>query len=126
MMTKMSNNTAEILSGKEFAEGIKREVAEDVKKLEAKHGFRPALTVVRVGEDKASEVYVTNKVKTSAETRNISEQASAGNNFAGRTSENCRRIKQRRENRRNSGAIAAAENKLTKSRFRKDKSAKGR
>ncbi len=73
MMTKMSNKTAEILSGKEIAEAIKREVAEEVKKLEAEHGFRPALTVVRVGEDKASEVYVTNKVKTSAELGIISE-----------------------------------------------------
>ena len=68
------NKTAEILSGKEIAEAIKREVAEEVKKLEAEHGFRPALTVVRVGEDKASEVYVGNKVKTSKELGIISEQ----------------------------------------------------
>lgn len=74
MMTKMSEKTAEILSGKEIAEAIKAEVAEEVKKLEAEHGFRPALTVVRVGEDKASEVYVGNKVKTSKELGIISEQ----------------------------------------------------
>jgi methylenetetrahydrofolate dehydrogenase (NADP+)/methenyltetrahydrofolate cyclohydrolase len=59
--------TAKILSGAEIAEAIKREIAEEIKELNEKHNFRPALTVVRVGEDRASEVYVGNKVKTSAE-----------------------------------------------------------
>jgi methylenetetrahydrofolate dehydrogenase (NADP+) / methenyltetrahydrofolate cyclohydrolase len=74
MMTKMSEKTVEILSGKAIAEAIKAEVADEVKKLEAVHGFRPALTVVRVGEDRASEVYVGNKVRTSAELGIISDQ----------------------------------------------------
>lgn len=65
--------TAKILSGKEIAEAIKREVAEEVKELAEKHGFRPALTVVRVGEDAASAVYVGSKVKTSEELGMISE-----------------------------------------------------
>ena len=61
--------TAKILSGKEIAEAIKREVAEDVKSL----SFRPCLAVVRVGEDAASAVYVGSKVKTSEELGMISE-----------------------------------------------------
>lgn len=65
--------TARILSGKEIAEQIKREVAEEVGNLAEKHGFRPCLAVVRVGEDPASAVYVGNKVKTSEELGLISE-----------------------------------------------------
>ncbi len=65
--------TARILSGKEIAEAIKREVAEDVKTLAEQHGIRPCLAVVRVGEDAASAVYVASKVKTSEELGMISE-----------------------------------------------------
>ena len=61
--------TAKILSGREIAEAIKREVAEEVKKLP----FRPCLAVVRVGEDAASAVYVGSKVKTAEELGIISE-----------------------------------------------------
>lgn len=65
--------TAKILNGKEVADSIKQKVADEVKNLEAEHGFRPGLTVVRVGEDSASAVYVGNKVKTSEELGLISE-----------------------------------------------------
>ncbi|HEX8289932.1 MAG TPA: bifunctional methylenetetrahydrofolate dehydrogenase/methenyltetrahydrofolate cyclohydrolase FolD [Pyrinomonadaceae bacterium] len=65
--------TARILSGKEIADAIKREVAEEVKALESSYGLRPGLAVVRVGEDPASAVYVGNKVKTSEELGLISE-----------------------------------------------------
>ena len=65
--------TAQILSGKEIAEAIKSEVAAEVREVESKHGFRPCLVVVRVGEDPASAVYVGNKVKTSEELGLISE-----------------------------------------------------
>ena len=65
--------TAKILSGREVADSIKRKVAEEVKTLEAEHGFRPCLVAVRVGEDAASAVYVGNKVKTSEELGLISE-----------------------------------------------------
>ena len=60
---------AKILSGKEVAEAIKKQVAEEVTKL----SFRPCLVAVRVGEDAASAVYVGNKVKTSEELVLISE-----------------------------------------------------
>lgn len=59
--------TAKILSGREIADAIKREVAEEAAELEKKYGFRPCLAAVRVGEDAASAVYVGNKVKTSRE-----------------------------------------------------------
>ncbi len=54
---------ANILSGAEIAGQIKAEVSETVKGLD----YQPGLTVVRVGEDEASAVYVGSKVKTSRE-----------------------------------------------------------
>ncbi len=64
---------AKILGGREFADSINEEVRREVENLEKTHGFRPGLTVVRVGEDPASNVYVNNKVKTSAELGIVSE-----------------------------------------------------
>lgn len=69
----MIENKVKILSGASIAEAIKLEVAEEVKNLHEKHGFRPCLVVVRVGEDPASAVYVGNKIKTSQEIGIISE-----------------------------------------------------
>jgi len=65
--------TARILSGKAIADAIQAEIAENVKALEAEHGFRPCIAVVRVGSDAASEVYVGKKVKAAAELGIISE-----------------------------------------------------
>ncbi|MBA2735366.1 MAG: bifunctional 5,10-methylenetetrahydrofolate dehydrogenase/5,10-methenyltetrahydrofolate cyclohydrolase [Pyrinomonadaceae bacterium] len=65
--------TAKILSGKEIADAIKREVAAEVVTLVKDYGFRPCLAVVRVGEDAASAVYVGSKVRTSEELGLISE-----------------------------------------------------
>ena len=65
--------TAKILSGKEIADAIKREVAAEVEILAKEYGFRPGLAVVRVGEDAASAVYVGSKVKTSEELGLFSE-----------------------------------------------------
>ena len=62
-----------ILGGREVADSIKDEVRREVESLDKTHGFRPGLTVVRVGEDPASNVYVTNKVKTSKELGIVSE-----------------------------------------------------
>lgn len=73
MFAEMSENQVKILSGAPIAEAIKKEVAEEVKTLNEKYGFRPCLVVVRVGEDPASAVYVGNKVKTSQELGLISE-----------------------------------------------------
>jgi methylenetetrahydrofolate dehydrogenase (NADP+)/methenyltetrahydrofolate cyclohydrolase len=69
MIAETMKNSARILSGANIAEAIKREVAEEIKNLD----YRPGLTVVRVGADEASAVYVGNKVKTSAELGIVSE-----------------------------------------------------
>ena len=74
MIAETSKNSARILSGAPVAEAIKREVAKEIKSLEKEYGFSPGLTVVRVGEDEASKVYVGSKVKTSAELGISSEQ----------------------------------------------------
>ena len=58
---------ARILSGKAIADGIKSEVAAEVRLLVERNGARPGLAVVRVGEDPASAVYVGSKIKTSQE-----------------------------------------------------------
>jgi methylenetetrahydrofolate dehydrogenase (NADP+) / methenyltetrahydrofolate cyclohydrolase len=58
--------TPQSLDGNAIASAIKTEVAADIKALHAQ-GIRPGLTVVMVGNHPASEVYVRNKVKTSAE-----------------------------------------------------------
>ncbi|MBA4124277.1 MAG: bifunctional methylenetetrahydrofolate dehydrogenase/methenyltetrahydrofolate cyclohydrolase FolD [Acidobacteria bacterium] len=73
MIAETIKNSARILSGAAIAEEIKTEVFGEVKKLEEEYGFRPYLVVVRVGEDKASAVYVGSKVKTSEELGIISE-----------------------------------------------------
>lgn len=61
-----------ILDGKAIAAAIQTEVAKDVQQLHAQ-GIRPGLTVVLVGNHAASEVYVRNKVKTSAALGIVSE-----------------------------------------------------
>lgn len=67
MIAETTKNRALVLSGKTISEAIKTEIAAEVRALYEKYNFRPTLAVVRVGDDKASEVYVNSKVKTSAE-----------------------------------------------------------
>ena len=52
---------ARILDGKATAEAVRRETAEAVARLKAGHGLVPKLTVVLVGDNPASRVYVRNK-----------------------------------------------------------------
>ena len=61
---------AQLLSGKTFAEAIKQEVKDEIAGL----GYQPGLTVIRVGEDAASAVYVGSKVRTAQEVGIRSEQ----------------------------------------------------
>lgn len=58
---------ARILSGKEISLFVKNEVASEVAELREIHSVTPTLTVVRVGEDEASAVYVGSKVRTAEE-----------------------------------------------------------
>ena len=54
---------AKVLNGAQVAEMIKQRVADRTRELE-KHGIKPGLAAVLVGENPASKVYVGNKVKT--------------------------------------------------------------
>ncbi len=53
--------TATIIDGKAVAANLRGRVAGAVTAIKAKHGLQPALAVVLVGEDPASQVYVRNK-----------------------------------------------------------------
>ena len=53
--------TAKILDGKQLAQRIRSELAEDVVEFIQNNGVVPCLAAVLVGEDPASEVYVRNK-----------------------------------------------------------------
>ena len=60
------NDTAQhtkIIDGKAFAAGVRAQVAAQVDVLKSRHDIEPALAVVLVGENPASEVYVRNKAK---------------------------------------------------------------
>lgn len=59
--------TATIIDGKSFAEGLRGRIAVHVARLKSEHGITPGLAVVIVGHDPASQVYVTNKAKQTAE-----------------------------------------------------------
>src|SRR5215216_1311391 len=55
--------TAKILDGASVAKSIKEEVAAEVAR-QGERGLRPGLAAVLVGSDPASQIYVSNKVKT--------------------------------------------------------------
>ena len=56
----MSSSSAHAIDGKALAQRVRAQVAERVQKLK-EQGITPGLTVVLVGEDPASQVYVRNK-----------------------------------------------------------------
>jgi methylenetetrahydrofolate dehydrogenase (NADP+)/methenyltetrahydrofolate cyclohydrolase len=56
--------TAKILDGKAVAQQIRAELETRVEQVREKLGRPPALAIVLVGDDPASEVYVRNKLKT--------------------------------------------------------------
>jgi len=55
------------IDGKAIAARVRADVAADVARIKAQHGFAPGLAVVLVGEDPASSVYVRNKAKQTVE-----------------------------------------------------------
>ncbi len=65
--------TAQRLDGLAIAREIKKEVAREVEAL-IRQGIRPGLAAVLVGTNPASQVYVTNKVKTCQELGIYSEK----------------------------------------------------
>lgn len=62
------------IDGKQVAAELREILAKDVKQLQDEKGITPGLTVVLVGEDPASQVYVRNKVKQTKEVGMISNE----------------------------------------------------
>ena len=60
--------TARLLEGKVFASTMKDQARDDAIRLREEYGVTPGLAVIIVGEDAASQVYVSNKHKACAET----------------------------------------------------------
>ncbi|HKQ62256.1 MAG TPA: bifunctional 5,10-methylenetetrahydrofolate dehydrogenase/5,10-methenyltetrahydrofolate cyclohydrolase [Candidatus Polarisedimenticolaceae bacterium] len=58
---------ARTLDGKATAREIRDEVAQGCAELKERHGVVPGLTVVLVGEDPASQIYVRNKAQAATE-----------------------------------------------------------
>jgi methylenetetrahydrofolate dehydrogenase (NADP+) / methenyltetrahydrofolate cyclohydrolase len=59
--------TAQIIDGKAVAARVRAAVAEEARTLKAEHRLTPGLTVVRVGDDPASKIYVSGKKKVAEE-----------------------------------------------------------
>jgi len=59
--------SAILLDGKAVAAKVRAEVAQRAAEFASRHGHRPGLAVVQVGEDPASSVYVRNKRRSSLE-----------------------------------------------------------
>jgi methylenetetrahydrofolate dehydrogenase (NADP+)/methenyltetrahydrofolate cyclohydrolase len=59
--------TARIIDGKAVAARLRAEYRERIVTMVAARGTRPGLTVILVGEDPASQVYVRNKIRDCAE-----------------------------------------------------------
>jgi methylenetetrahydrofolate dehydrogenase (NADP+)/methenyltetrahydrofolate cyclohydrolase len=59
--------SARIIDGKAVAKKLKAEQRERVQRMVTEHGVRPGLTVILVGEDPASKVYVRNKIASCQE-----------------------------------------------------------
>lgn len=55
--------TAKIINGKEIAAKMREEIAAEVSDIKKKFHITPSLAVILVGNDPASEVYVSNKEK---------------------------------------------------------------
>lgn len=55
--------TAQLINGKEIANSMKLEIANQVLEIKKKFKVTPSLAVILVGNDPASEVYVSNKEK---------------------------------------------------------------
>lgn len=66
--------TAKIISGTETAKAIREELTVEVTELKEKHNIVPGLVTILVGEDPASQSYVTAKNKTAKALGIYSEQ----------------------------------------------------
>jgi len=62
------------IDGKAVAQELRQSLAIEVKQLQDERGITPGLTVILVGEDPASQVYVRNKVRQTKEVGMISNE----------------------------------------------------
>lgn len=62
------------IDGKAVAQELRQSLAVEVKQLQDDRGITPGLTVILVGEDPASQVYVRNKVRQTQEVGMISNE----------------------------------------------------
>ena len=62
------------IDGKALAQELRNDLAVEVKQLQEERGITPGLTVILVGEDPASQVYVRNKVRQTKEIGMISNE----------------------------------------------------
>jgi methylenetetrahydrofolate dehydrogenase (NADP+) / methenyltetrahydrofolate cyclohydrolase len=58
---------AKIIDGREIAQRVRAQVAQEVSRYVAEHGRPPGLATILIGDDPASAVYVAGKRKASAE-----------------------------------------------------------
>src|SRR5690554_2077210 len=58
---------ARIINGKEIAQKVRRSIKERVDTLKEQKGIVPGLTVILVGDDPASQIYVRNKARACQE-----------------------------------------------------------
>ena len=58
----------QILNGKTIAEEIRREITAETTKLKTEQGITPCLAAILVGDDPASQIYVSNKEKACTQT----------------------------------------------------------
>ena len=66
-------NIAKIIDGKAISAAIRAEIKAETQSFLEKHGIRPGLAVIIVGEDPASQVYVRNKRRACEEVGFYSE-----------------------------------------------------
>ena len=62
------------IDGKLIAKKLREQLAVEVSELKLSHGISPSLTVIVVGDDPASQIYVKNKVKQTQEVGMISNE----------------------------------------------------
>jgi methylenetetrahydrofolate dehydrogenase (NADP+) / methenyltetrahydrofolate cyclohydrolase len=65
---------AKIINGTKISADIKNEIKQETAELERTKGIKPGLSVILVGENPASKVYVANKQKGCAEVGFVSEE----------------------------------------------------
>jgi len=58
---------AQILDGRALAQRVREEVREEVEAFTARHGTRPGLAAILVGDDPASALYVRNKARAAGQ-----------------------------------------------------------